>query len=109
MTRTERLRRVLLLSCHFARNHAYLSAGRRGRQLRLKTLFWRSTSNNIYDLCVLEWCKLFADPRDQHCWRNVVSDSKAFESQLLGRVVVAAPVFEQYIVAMRRYRDKFVA
>lgn len=109
MTRTERLRRVLLLCCHFARNHAYLTAGRRGRQLRLRTRFWRSTTNNSYDLCVLEWCKLFADPRDHHYWGNVVADPAAFESELRGRIVIAAPVFQQYVVAMRRYRDKFVA
>lgn len=109
MTRTERLRRVLQLCCHFSRNHAYLSALRRGQRLRLKSRFWRSAADNFYDLCVLEWCKLFADSKDLHYWANVVTDRPSFEYELRGRIVISAPVFERYSKAMRRYRDKFIA
>lgn len=109
MPRTERLRRVLTLCCHFATNLAYYDAGRRGRSLRLKGSFWRTTNDNFYDLCVLEWCKLFADSKDPHNWRNVVSDPPAFERELQGRLVMPGPTLERYVGSMKRYRDKFVA
>jgi hypothetical protein len=64
VTRTESLRGVLGLCLYFMRNLAYYDSGRRGRSLRIKTLFWSTIGDNFYDLCVLEWCKLFADPKD---------------------------------------------
>lgn len=109
MTRTERLRRVLGLCLYFTRNLAYYNAGRRGRSLRINTLFWRTIGDNLYDLCILDWCKLFGDPRDPHYWANVVTAPSAFERQLYGRIIIAPPVFAIYRKAFRHYRDKFVA
>jgi hypothetical protein len=109
MTRTERLRRVLGLCRYFMRNLAYFDAGRRGRSLRIKTPLWSTISDNFYDVCVLEWCKLFADPRDSHYWANIVTDPRSFERELYGRIVIAPPTFAAYRKALRHYRDKFVA
>jgi len=75
----------------------------------LKTKFWKTISDDFYDVCVLEWCKLFVDTKDPHHWRNVVSEPLDFERQLLGRLVIPWPVFEQYAKAIKQYRDRFVA
>jgi hypothetical protein len=109
VTRIERQRRVLLLCCHFSRNLAYYRAAKRGRTPRIDTPFWRTVSNNNYDLCVLEWCNLFADRKDAHHWSNVLKDAGTFERELRGRLVLSAKDFDYYLAAMRRYRDKFVA
>jgi hypothetical protein len=108
-TRTQRLRRVLLLGCHFSRNLGYHRAGMSHRRSRISEEYWKTVTSNCLDVCILEWCKLFADPHDPHHWRNVVSTSAAFEEDLYKRLRVSAARFEAYRVAMRRYRDKFLA
>jgi hypothetical protein len=63
------------------------------------------------DIAVLEWCKLFADRRDPHCWRQTVNDSGSFEAGLynvLGQNVSAEQLAE-YTQQVRLYRDKFIA
>jgi hypothetical protein len=45
--------------------------------------FWRAVSGNFIDICVLEWCKLFADPNGKHHWSKIVSDPTSFKTQLL--------------------------
>jgi hypothetical protein len=76
---------------------------------RLLEEYWKTVTSNCLDVCILEWCKLFADPRDPHHWQNVVSISSAFEGGLYKRLRVSAHRFEAYRIATRRYRDKFLA
>ena len=61
------------------------------------------------DIAVLEWCKLFADRRGFHCYMNVLTDPKGFETDLFAHLGVTARDFEAYCTGMRTYRDKFVA
>src|SRR5258706_12493841 len=88
MTREERLRRVLILCCSFARNLAYYRIGRTKEFVHLQAQrnptfsFWRAVNVNFIDICVLEWCKLFADSRGKHHWRNIVSDPARFDGEL---------------------------
>ena len=63
MTRRERVRRLFLLCTHFLRNLAFYRAGRHRGQLKRKNQYWTVVTNNCLDHCVLEWCKLFADPK----------------------------------------------
>ena len=65
--------------------------------------------NNALDMCVLAWCKLFGKVNDQHAWQKVVSDSAAFELNLLKHVGASAVEFNKFRDAMFGYRDKFVA
>jgi hypothetical protein len=116
MARSDRLRRVVLLCTSFARNLAYYRAGRSQSALPLldaahpQASFWRVINGNFLDMCVLEWCKLFAEPRKgEHFWRRIVTDSAAFETQLHAQLGMTAAEFDALIEAMRRYRDKFVA
>jgi hypothetical protein len=115
LTRSERLRRVIILCCNFARNLAYY---RVGQAAPLKALladahpeasFWRQANANFIDMCVLEWCKLFGDKNGKHHWSSVVSDRAAFEAGLLAHLKMDATVFQLQVDAMRLYRDKFVA
>jgi hypothetical protein len=99
----------MLLACHFARNLGYHRAGMRNRKPRLPEEFWKTATSNCLDISVLEWCKLFADPRDPHHWQNIVSDPASFEELLYKKLRLSADRFEAYRIATRKYRDKFLA
>src|SRR4051812_28735986 len=60
-------------------------------------------------MCVLAWCKLFGKWNDQHAWQKIISDSAAFESNLLKDLGASAVEFDKFRDDMFRYRDKFVA
>ena len=116
MSRQDRLRRVLILCCSFARNLAYYRIGRSTEYLQLQApdrnptfAFWRSVSGNFIDMCVLEWCKLFADKKGKHYWKNVVTNPNNFRLRLLQYLGTDETEFEKEIGIMLRYRDKFLA
>ena len=116
MPRRDRLRRVVLLCCSFARNLCYYRAGRTDDHLALvepamnrTASFWLQTQRNFIDICVLEWCKLFADKDGKHHWRRVVTSPRTFEEELLAKLELDKGIFQQQIDEIRRYRDKFVA
>jgi len=120
-TERDRIRRVALLCCHFLRNLAYYRAGWRvwverahgsgseHRTLRRHDQFWITANGNFLDACILEWCKLFADPKGKHHWRKVVPEPELFTSGLLTCLRMTQAGFDDYIAEMKRLRDKFLA
>ncbi len=115
LSRDERLRRVLILCCSFAWNLAYYRTGRRAPHLQLQKMpnpthtFWRAVSGNFIDMCVLDWCKLFADRRGKHYWGNIAADPYDFRVKLLNHLRTDEAGFQKDIDTMLRYRDKFIA
>jgi len=115
MTRRERMRRVVLLCCNFARNLAYYRVGQSERDHSIhadwhpQASFWRQANTNFLDTCVLEWCKLLGDKKAEHHWSRVVSDAAAFEAGLLHHIGIDVDSFQKEIDSMRSYRDKFIA
>ena len=113
--RKERLRIAVILCCSFARNLAYYRAwwGKDHQHfLALANnhqIFWRAVNNNFFDICILDWCKLFADKRGKHGWRQIVTDISKFEAELLCHLGLDAATFESEIKIMRSYRNQFVA
>jgi len=71
--------------------------------------FFRVANGNFIDICVLEWCKLFADKKGKHYRENVVADKAGFEAELLKHLGIDEAAFEKEIERMRQYRDKFLA
>lgn len=115
LTRNERLRRVVLVCCHFMRNLAFYRIGRNYpsgwaiKPLKPNADFWRTANGNFLDVCVLEWCKLLGDKRGRHFYGNIVSDVTRFETELLRHLNIDAVNFDSYRNSIRDYRDKFVA
>ena len=109
MTRTQRLRRVLILCNHTVRNLAFYRSGWKEKQPVFEGDFGRTVNSNFLDVSVLEWCKLFADERDPHCWRNIATNPTDFESNLLQSLGHAPDEFSTFIRIARTYRDKFIA
>lgn len=93
MSTRDRIRRVVILCCHFARNLAYYRIGQSEEYRVLldpeqtaNANFWRLANSDFIDVCVLEWCKLFADERGKHHWKAVVTNPVEFKAGLLDRV-----------------------
>jgi hypothetical protein len=109
-------RRQALLACAIVRNVAFYRAGYvtedgRGR-LKDDSQMGRTINSNFVDIAVLEWCKLFADWHARHHWRRCVRDTQArtaFRTDLFEAIASDAPGWEQYLTAVRTYRDRFVA
>lgn len=109
MQRRTRLRRIGILCLHCLRNAAYYRAWNAAPQARRQEQFWVSLNGNFIDTCLLEWCKLFGDLRAMHHWSKVVSDPDAFLTGLYAATRLDEAAFEAYRLAVRTYRDKFVA
>jgi hypothetical protein len=60
-------------------------------------------------MAVLEWCKLFADPKGKHHWKKVVDDHIALQSALLANLSLTQDAFEAFIKNVRQYRDRLLA
>ena len=76
----------------------------------LQGAFWREVHANFFDICVLDWCKLFADPRQgKHHWRRVDPHPGHFQVDLYTALDVSAAEFDDLITKVRVYRDRFVA
>jgi hypothetical protein len=108
LTRRDRLRRVVLLCAHFARNLAYYRAGH-SRLTKTSSQFWITANANFIDMAVIEWCKLLGDRKGKHSWANVVTDSSRFESALLAHLSTTPEELAAYVHDVRTYRDKFLA
>jgi hypothetical protein len=113
LTKRERLRRVVLLCVHFARNLAYYRAGH-GRLTKTSPPFWITVDVNFIDMAVIEWCKLLGDRKEskqkgKHFWAKVVTNPSHFESDMLLHLGVTADQLAAYVDKMRAYRDKFLA
>jgi hypothetical protein len=108
MTRKERLRRVVLLRVHCARNLAYYRAGHE-KLVGKNRDFWRTIDGNFLDIAVLEWCKLLGDEKAKHSWQKVVTDKARFQCELLEYMDMNATQFDEYVTEVREYRDKFLA
>jgi hypothetical protein len=108
----ERKRRVVLLCCSFMRNLAFHRAGLQAavqRNLLPQVEFWRQAHGNFIDICVLDWCKLFADRRGEHHWRRVIDEPDRFAADLYTSLGVTTDEFTTLITNIKLYRDKFVA
>lgn len=109
LTRKERLRRVVLLCCHFVRNSAYNQVGHDRLTGGNYSQILTTIDNNFLDMAVIEWCKLFGDKKGKHYWGKVVSDRQAFEADLLTQLGQNSDQFANYVEEMREYRDTFLA
>ena len=109
MTRRDRLRRTALLCLHCLRNLAFYRAAHEASKAWAGEQFWITANNALLDIGLLEWCKLFGDPRAKHDWRKSVVDQGSFLPALLEHLRLTEQMFADYIAEVRTYRDKFVA
>ena len=77
MPREKRMSRVMICCCAIIRNVAYYKGGWRDGRPVFNSNIERTINGNFMDMAVLEWCKLFGEPRHepQH-WQHVLLDSE---------------------------------
>jgi hypothetical protein len=109
MASRQKLRWAAILCNHAISNIACYRGGWNGKTLLRTEEFWKRANGNFLDIAVLEWCKLFAEPKGAHGWRKILSDPTAFEVALLAKLGISHSDLDDYCVEMRTYRDKFVA
>lgn len=60
-------------------------------------------------MCVLEWCKLFGEKRNDHySWKQIIKDP-TFKTDLLRHLELDEAAFEKKRKIFRDYRDQWVA
>jgi len=109
LSKAELIQRAAILCIHFTRNLAYYRAGWRNNALIKNDQFWITVNGNFIDICALEWCKLFGDNNGIHCWKKVSDDPDRFIEMLLKNISLSQDEFDDYVLKMRDYRDKFIA
>jgi len=110
LTKEKKLRRVVRLCCCCAGNFTYYRAGRKDGKLIRDTEFWRYVNGNSFDMCVIDWCKLFSGKKnDKHRWENIVDDPDDFGTGLLRELGMEQDELDDYRGKMIEYRDKFGA
>jgi len=108
LNKRERLRRVVLLCCHFARNLAYRRAVHDRLIAGKYSQILVTIDGNFLDMAVFEWCKLFGEKNGGHFWGKVITNH-IFEAEMLEHIDQSSGQFERYIKEIREYRDKFLA
>lgn len=71
--------------------------------------YWILIFNNFLEIAVLEWCKVFGSNTDTTHWTNHINDEAGFRSNLLKRLNLTQPEWDNYWQEMKNYRDKVVA
>lgn len=74
--------------------------------------FWIIICNGLFDIAVLEWCKLFGSDDEEKQpvhWKNNTSDVSRFRSDLLSRLQISAEEWTTYWATIKRYRDQAIA
>jgi hypothetical protein len=109
MNQVDRIRRACILCCSCVRNMAYHRAGEESKSSWKKEDFWRNINSNFIDVAIMDWCKLFADPKGKHFWSKVVQNKEVFLENLLNEIGITEAEFSDHINKMKYYRDKFLA
>lgn len=113
MPREHRLRRVMICCCAIIRNVAYYKGGWPDGRPVFHSNIERTINGNFMDMAVLEWCKLFGDPRHepQH-WERVLMGielRRKFKLSLLEALNLTSKDWNAHKQACIRYRSDFIA
>jgi uncharacterized protein YbaA (DUF1428 family) len=109
MNNSDRLRRTTELCLACLRGIAYYRAGQDSKDQWIEDDFWRHNNSNSIDMAVIDWCKVFGDKKAEHYWRKSVDDPDTVLTQMLAATNISNTEFEEYILKVREYRDKFLA
>lgn len=109
LTHEQHVRRVAILCCHTLRNLALYRAYHYHPTGVKLGQFWSAVNGNFLDSTVLEWCKLFGDPKGKHFYATVVDDPTIFATDMYAHLGRTPDEFEAMRKEMRKLRDKFIA
>lgn len=113
MPRELRLRRVMICCCAVIRNVAYYKSGWSESGPLFAGNIERTISGNFMDVAVLEWCKMFGEPRHepQH-WQRVISSIEKRQEFMRGLLAALDQQKSDWRSARKHclsYRNDFAA
>ncbi len=109
MTKEQRIRRAILLCIHFTRNLAFTRAITKNVTHKNEGDFWITLDGNCLDVAVLEWCKLFGEPKGKHSWEKIIDSKDGFRSKLKTSLGIDDEAWDRQVNELRSYRDSFIA
>ena len=115
LSRSDILRRAVLLCESFARNLAYYRVGQESDFSNLLAIdhpcmsIFRQINSNFLDMAVIEWYKLIGHKNSKYHWEKLLNDNVSFKEKLYNIPELNSLSYDQYITKMKDYRDKFVA
>lgn len=105
----QRQRRMAKLCVHSLRNLAYYLAWYDEGKPHVTRNFWVNANGNFIEIALLEWCKVFGDRKGAYSYKKCAGDPDAVHGLLLAAIGKSQQQWDDYVDAMRKYRDKFVA
>lgn len=102
-------RRVLKICNLFVFNYAYFKSGWDQNKFKGSNDFWISLNNNFYDICILEWCKLFGSNSETLHWKKIVFNKKDFKLRLFRDLNITQEDLNLLHETTKVLRDKFIA
>lgn len=109
LTLFQRQRRMARLCVHGLRNLAYYRAWYDEGKPHVTRNFWVNANGNFIEIALLEWCKVFGDPKGAYSYKKCVREPDVVHDLLLAAIGKSQQQWDNYVEAMRKYRDKFVA
>jgi len=71
--------------------------------------FWRFIKGNLFDVAVIEWCKIFGTDNERTHWKNVVTCPDEFRKKLFEHMGVDEPTWNAYWKEMKKYRNTHIS
>ncbi len=69
--------------------------------------FWIRANGTLFDMSVIEWCKLFADHKGKHHWSRTFSNKDEWKSKLLHHMGMTEEEYDFELMKLKEYRDKY--
>jgi hypothetical protein len=112
--RQEQLRRASLICISFAKNLAIYRSTREhlhdsiNIDPRTEDILI-NISNNSFDICSLDWCKIFIKKGSKHYFQSLATDKEKIVRELYEFTGMNKISFDMYCDKFRNYRNQFVA
>lgn len=109
-----KVRRIAQLSLHCIANIACYRAGwidsEAPPKLKNSSDFWVRVNGNFLDAGTLNWCILFADEdKGKHDWKKAFGSRAGLNEDLYSKMSLTEQEFNEQLLAIKRYRDKYLA
>lgn len=76
---------------------------------RVKSDFWIRSNGALFDMAVIDWCKLFADRRSKHHWSVLFPKKNEWLTKLTEQIQMSESAYEAELIKIKAYRDKVAA
>ncbi len=71
--------------------------------------YWILIFNNLFDVAILEWCKIFGTDSEPTHWKTIVDDHAPFRKGLLNSIGLDELGWSKYWEGVKEYRNNIIA